>query len=151
MRLRLLTASVLLSLVSLGAAPGLDPAAAGETDRRFKGSGEGVVTEYVSPVNWIIDYTGNATHLGKFTRREDVTFDFGAFTFTGTIVFVAADGDELWTDFSGHFTGPNSVEATYTFTGGTGRFTDATGTATAVATTPDFVHVSVTFDGTIDY
>ena len=45
----------------------------------------------------------------------------------------------------------NDAVGTYTFAGGSGRFSDATGSAAFTASTPDFVHVSVTFDGTIDY
>src|SRR5262245_43828932 len=90
------------------------------------------------------------SHLGNFTRHEDVTFG-PAGTIAGTIVFVAADGDELYVDFTGQFVSPNDAVASYTFNGGTGRFSNATGTAQATASTPDFVHVSVSFEGTIDY
>jgi hypothetical protein len=37
----------------------------------------------------------------------------------------------------------------YTFTGETGRFADATGTADLEAATLDGAHVDVTFDGSI--
>ena len=144
------SAAALLSLVSLVAVGASDRAEASGESRPIKGTGEGVVTGIVSPVNLLIDYVGNASHLGNFTRREDVTF--GAFgTIAGTIVFVAADGDELNVDFTGQFVSPNDAVATYTFNGGTGRFSNATGTAQATASTPDFVHVSVSFEGTIDY
>ena len=147
---RLLAASAFSALVALVASAGLPRAEAGETSRRFHGTGSGVVTEIVTPANWVIDYVGNATHLGSFTRRENITFT-GPGTFEGTIVFVAANGDELDASFDGQFVSPNDAVASYTFTGGTGRFSDATGTATATASTPDFVHVTVEFDGTIDY
>jgi len=146
---RLVSASV-LSLVALVASTGSDRAEAGETSRRFQGTAEGVVTEITTPADWVIDYVGQATHLGDFTRRELITFT-GPGTFEGTIVFVAANGDELEADFEGHFTSLNDAVGTYTFTGGSGRFSDATGTAEFTASTPDFVHVSVAFDGTIDY
>ena len=147
---RFLSATALLSLVSLVAIGASGRAEAGGGSRPIKGTGEGVVTGVVSPVELLIDYVGNASHLGKFTRREDVTFgDLG--TISGSIVFVAADGDELNVSFTGQFVSPNDAVAAYTFAGGTGRFTHATGTATATASTPDFVHVSVSFEGTIDY
>jgi hypothetical protein len=147
---RFFSAAALFSLVSLVAIGASDRAEAGGGSRPIHGTGEGVVTGVVSPVNLLIDYVGNATHLGNFTRHEDVTFGpFG--TIAGTIVFVAANGDQLNADFTGQFISPNDAVATYTFNGGTGRFSDATGTAQAVASTPDFVHVSVSFEGTIDY
>lgn len=39
----------------------------------------------------------------------------------------------------------------YPFTGGTGRFENAIGNADFYATTPNFVNVSVTFEGDISY
>ena len=147
---RVFSAATLLALVSLVAVGASNRAEASAGSRPIKGTGEGVVTGIVTPVNLLIDYVGNASHLGNFTRREDVTFGpFG--TIAGTIVFVAANGDELNVDFTGQFISPNDAVATYTFNGGTGRFSAATGTAQAVASTPDFVHVSVSFEGTIDY
>src|SRR5262245_56705163 len=144
------SAAAILSVVSLVAVGASDRAEASGGSRPIKGTGEGVVTEVVSPGNLLIDYVGNASHLGNFTRREDVTISpLG--TIAGTIVFVAADGDELNVEFTGQFISLNDAVATYTFNGGTGRFTNATGTAQAAASTPDFVHVSVSFEGTIDY
>ncbi|MFG0336031.1 MAG: hypothetical protein ACF8TS_21945 [Maioricimonas sp. JB049] len=122
----------------------------GGTNRPFKGHATGVAT-FLSPFEAIIDYTGKATHLGKFTRREYLVINEDGFTFQGTMTFVAANGDELDLDFEGMFISPNDAIGTYTFTGGTGRFEDATGTATFEAYTPDFVDVEVTFEGTISY
>jgi hypothetical protein len=148
---RLVSVSALFSLVSLVAFAGTDRAQADGVTRAFRGSGEGVVTEYVTETNWIIDYVGHATHFGNFTRREDITFT-GPGTFEGTIVFVAVtDGDTLEASFTGHFISEHDAVGTYTFTGGSGRFSGATGAAEFTAYTPDFVHVSVTFEGTIEY
>ena len=47
----------------------------------------------------------------------------------GWMVFTAADGDQLRLDFEGQFISPTTAVGTYEFTGGTGRFRDATGTA----------------------
>ena len=125
----------------------------GGANRAFRGNAEGVVTG-ISPEGALIaESTGTATHLGKYTRTETVFID-GA-EVSGTIVFTAANGDELWADFTGAFTSPTTAEGTYTFTGGTGRFEDATGTASfqvTTATTPDGVtHLSVRFRGKIGY
>jgi hypothetical protein len=117
-------------------------------DRPFKGKAEGVIS-FTSPTTAIAEYTGKATHLGKFTRTEYLTID-GPFVY-GNIVFTAANGDKLNLDFVGMFVSANDVEGLYTFDGGTGRFSDATGTAEFSANTSDFVNVTVTFSGTIDY
>ena len=76
---------------------------------------------------------GNATHLGLFTitlgfcGRPDGTLD------TGTGTFVAANGDLLYITFHGVSDGGHPIlhfTSYVTFTGGTGRFAGATGTAT---------------------
>jgi ELWxxDGT repeat protein len=116
----------------------------------FKGVATGTVTGIAPSGAIIIESTGNATHLGDFTRTEYVFFGPGG-TISGTEVFTAANGDQLSVDFSGAFTSPTTAEGTYTFTGGTGRFSDATGTATFAATTLDAIHVTVSFEGSISY
>jgi len=109
-----------------------------------------MVTGVVPPNGLIIESTGTATHLGRFTREERLFLNPDG-SFSGTIVFTAANGAELWADFEGAFTSPTTAEGTCTFTGGTGRIQDATGSATFEASTPDGVHVEVTFEGTIRY
>jgi glucose/arabinose dehydrogenase len=125
-------------------------AAAASSNRAFKGTAAGVVVDAPAPGTLVIDYVGNATHLGRFTRREVLQFT-GPGTFQGTLAFIAANGDQLDATLTGGFVSANDAVGTYTITGGTGRFSDATGTSTFAVTTPDFVHVSVTFDGTIGY
>jgi hypothetical protein len=84
-----------------------------------------------------IEYTCQISHLG-LTRAvviQTVNVATGALSSSG--VFVAADGDQLSSDFTGtavlNFTDP--TDATVTFDGteefspGTGRFADATGMA----------------------
>ena len=117
-------------------------------DRPFKGHAEGVIS-FTSPTTAIVDMTGEATHLGRFTRHEHLTID-GPFVF-GYIIFIAANGDELYVDFFGMFVSPNDAVGTYVFVGGTGRFKDATGEADFIASTPDFVNLTVTFEGTLNY
>lgn len=91
------------------------------------------------PPVWVstAEFTGNFSHLG-FVRasyehclRTDLTFD------EGRAVFVAADGDELHTTYRGHPAGPpdwvNLIFRNWDFhtiTGGTGRFSQATGAFT---------------------
>ncbi|MEW4529942.1 hypothetical protein [Maioricimonas sp. JC845] len=148
-RSRRAAALTLALLLAMGAASTCQAGKRG-AERPFKGHARGIAT-FLSPVEAIIDYTGHATHLGKFTRREYLFINEDGFTFQGTMTFVAANGDELDLDFVGMFISPTDAIGTYTFTGGTGRFVDATGTAEFEAYTPDFVHVRVRFDGTISY
>lgn len=118
--------------------------------RPFKGQAAGEVTG-VSPAGaLVVEATGQATHLGDYTRTEFVFLGPGG-TIAGTVVFTAADGDQLEASFTGGFISGDTAVGTYTFTGGTGRFTDADGTASFTATTPDFVHLSVSFEGSISY
>lgn len=81
--------------------------------------------------------TGTATHLGEFAWRDVETVDFcaipGGVAVVGEFVMAAANGDELTGEFTttGTFQ-PNGdllIAGTYLFTGGTGRFVGATGTA----------------------
>ena len=121
-----------------------------DVTRPFRGSAEGMIIEVIPPNELVAEYTGTATHLGRFTREEHLFLNPDG-SFTGTIVFTAANGDELWVDVEGAFTSQTTAEGTYTFTGGTGLFQDATGEAAFEAYTPDGVHVAATFEGTIRY
>lgn len=138
----------LLTAVAVGA--WLSPATAGDQARPFKGTATGQVTGVGPSGELVISYTGTATHLGKFTREERLFLNPDG-TFTGTIVFTAANGDELWLEFAGGFISPTTAEGSYTFTGGTGRFAGATGTAGFEAYTPDGLHVTASFEGSISY
>lgn len=82
---------------------------------------------------------GQATHLGLFTETQShcvnlATLDFsqGQFTFTG------ANGDTVSGTYSGHLVpaGPTTVTiyGVFVLTGGTGRFTGATGGGLATGT-----------------
>ena len=80
-----------------------------------------------------LEGAGTGTHLGNFTitlgfcGRADGTLD------TGTGTFVAANGDLLYITFHGVSDGGHPIlhfTSYVTFTGGTGRFEGATGTAT---------------------
>jgi hypothetical protein len=142
----------LAAFVAAGAVGAIGSGAdASAASRPFKGTAAGAITGATSPVDLIVDYTGSATHLGSFTRHELVHINADG-TLVGTIVFVAANGDELDVDVAGQFTSADgsTIAGTYAFTGGTGRFDDATGTANFTGTLVNGV-VSVSFEGTIDY
>jgi len=145
--------SATLALVTLGLLADSLPAFAAHPVP-FKGQAALTLTGAV-PIGDNLELTaiasGEATHLGQFTRTETVLVDpFGVFE--GTLTFTAANGDELYVDVAGAFTSPDlsTAEGSYAFAGGTGRFEDASGSAlfSAVANGPGF---DVTFAGEIEY
>ena len=104
----------------------------------FKGSLEGTVT--VTPINppiasVLIEATGNATKLGRFTVVVPHVVNQAVRVGAGSYIFTAANGDTLTATFTGVGTliapGVLSTTETATITGGTGRFADATGSFTA--------------------
>jgi hypothetical protein len=87
----------------------------------------------------LVRETCRIAHLGKTTTLGDNLTDFTGdpFVSAGSIVLTAANGDELWATETGAVPGPGPSEVftwsgSLTFTGGTGRFQGATGTATFV-------------------
>jgi hypothetical protein len=128
------------------------PASAGNS-RPFKGQGgEAVVGAEPLPDGSLMVITvggGQATHLGRFTRDASVVIhDDG--TIEGTVTVFAANGDKLTADIEGTFS-PPTLQGTYTFTGGDGRFENASGVADFKGFTTDGMHVALTFEGTIQY
>jgi len=127
--------------------------AATAADRPFKGHASGVIQAFPDPIAGtpgVVQYTGQATHLGRFTRTEYFNFDgFGGIF--GTMFFTAANGDQLYVDFDGQFTSLSTAEGTYEFNGGTGRFHDAAGTADFRAVLGPEGRVEVDFAGSIRY
>jgi len=77
--------------------------------------------------------TGTASHLGvvnSVVLGESCAVDLGTGTVTmgGTAVHTAANGDQLFATWTGTLVGP-ALTLNITFTGGTGRFEGATGSA----------------------
>jgi len=124
----------------------------------FKGSLEGVVTRTpLAPpfVSVLIEGTGNATQLGRFTVESEQVVNTATRTLSGSYEFTAANGDTLTADITGEFS-PTETPGilfgvdTATITGGTGRFAGATGSFTVER----FLHLSTllvagSFEGTI--
>jgi hypothetical protein len=76
--------------------------------------------------------TGNATHLGRFTFTADITVDDATGKGVGTVIWTAANGDQIFAHTTGEVVlldFPNiTIRETQIITGGTGRFSGASGT-----------------------
>ena len=76
--------------------------------------------------------SGNATHLGAYTGTGEHYQDVCNGTYIGSFHWFAANGDEIYGTFRGYLT-PTGTPGVYDnhetadATGGTGRFTGATG------------------------
>jgi hypothetical protein len=101
----------------------------------LRGNLQGTVTRSGAPpvVSVNISASGTANQLGNFTVSIPHSVNLGTKTATGSYLFVAANGDTLTATFVGH-SEPTAdpdvlyIEESATITGGTGRFTGATGT-----------------------
>jgi len=99
---------------------------------------------------------GTASHLGLYDEEGHVQFSP---TDSGTLVhleacsnYTAANGDHLYATFTGELDGATgAITATVTYVGGTGRFANATGTATLVGQILPDGSLKVAVQGTIDY
>ena len=83
-------------------------------------------------VQVVIEATGTATHIGRFTLQAPHVVNQATLTAVGTYVLTAANGDTITADLAGtaRMVEPPNVIAiteTATVTGGTGRFEGATG------------------------
>lgn len=108
---------------------------------KLKGAGQ------IDLTTLAFEFSGVATHLGRYSASGVI--DPSTFQIQGAIT--AANGDTL--DWSAQFSqGPlGEIEATFTFTGGTGRFEGATGTASGpVLLDADFMF-TLNLQGTIAY
>lgn len=97
---------------------------------------------------------GQATYLGQITRLSCVVVDAHGSP-EATIEFTAANGDTLCADIKGEPPILGTVRGTYTFTGGTGRFSDASGGAyfAGVITSDNAgnIHIALDFGEIIQY
>jgi hypothetical protein len=97
--------------------------------------GVDIGTPVVPPiVSAQVKATGHATSLGKFTYTALLTVNTATGLGSGTFLFTTVNGDTVIGTISGKatFTPPNvlSIMEIATITGGTGRFTGATGSLT---------------------
>ena len=164
MRKAIMIAGLVLALGVLAPATALGKA--GGTDRPIQGNGSGTTVLDLGTLAFVTDGTGTVSHLGQTTVHLDgVLTPTGPSTFTiaGPLTLTAANGDQLFGDFSGSGTnvasgGSTGTTAT-TITGGTGRFTGASGsvsgpfTQTPISMSATTATFATTFSlsGTISY
>lgn len=100
---------------------------------------------------------GTATHLGKTTFEgiSTVNFSVQPVQLNGTATFTAANGDEIYTSFTGTTTneaGMAKGNFVHVITGGTGRFSDANGLLRAISLHNLSTQAgTLKFEGEIDY
>lgn len=103
----------------------------------------------------VISGSGTATHLGRYTFASNECFDPTSGEFSGTPAFRAANGDTIVGTYSGQVFGTDDpdvirYEEELRITGGTGRFSGASGTITVLGLA-DLASLSYsqTFTGTL--
>jgi len=126
------------------------------TELPFRGSLQAVEANQLAPPLLLVNGTGEgtATHLGRFTATYQATVVLATSSGTGSLTFIAANGDRVFATDTGHAvpTAPGVVTITEiaTITGGTGRFAGATGGFTIERVLHQATGVSSgSFDGTI--
>ncbi len=145
-----LAVAALSPAATLGAAKGTQrPAPTGgchRSPRAHTVKGPSTATAIVNLATGLgtYDATGHVSHLGKFTLHGDFTsftFTGNTLAFTATETVVASNGDELFITATGTGTfNPSEIVELQTITGGSGRFSEASGTIT---TTTHSVIVSI--------
>ena len=99
---------------------------------------------------------GTATLLGRYTITNSHCLDPSTGEFTnGAFTKTAANGDQLFGTYHGQTLPDNTLVGSLAFTGGTGRFADATGNTTMRGrltidpSQPEPLHIVLTIEGTI--
>jgi hypothetical protein len=112
-----------------GATAGL--AAGGGQEVPFKGELQAL--EQVDGSSHHLAGTGTGTHLGRFSYSADIIVDDDTGDGAGTVIWIAADGDRLFTNTAGRILVADfphdriTVGETQAITGGSGRFAGAAG------------------------
>jgi hypothetical protein len=151
--------NIYLPMAALFLTAALAIPAAAQNQVPFKGAMQGndVDTPGPSPGTVVVTTsgTGVATHLGHFSFTQQITGNLATFTDTGSVHWVAANGDSLDTTLTGSIEltatpGVFSITEVHTITGGTGRFAGAQGSFTVerLASAVTFL-TSGSFHGTI--
>ena len=133
------------------------PTAAVERPFSLHGTGSLAFTGGPPPTGGNLTASGTASHLGQWTATGELTFSAGSepnlILADGTETFIAANGDELYVEFTAAELDTNTGIATgvFMFVGGTGRFEGASGSAPFVALQDPSGSFEVTAIGSIDY
>jgi hypothetical protein len=102
--------------------------------KTIKGSGTGTINIDTATGALTGEESGVSSHLGKYTldlQGVSTQSPDGTVNSSGTVTIVTANGDQLTGTFT--LTGREpTLTAVVTITGGTGRFTNATGTLTVI-------------------
>jgi hypothetical protein len=131
--------------------------AAADKEIPFRGSIQAVQTFNVQFPTLFVEGSGsgNATHLGRYTMTLEFHVNLLTLAGGGFADFIAANGDSLFTEFTGQASPTGNPDAlsivqAHTITGGTGRFAGATGTFTLERLLNTVTKISSgSFDGTI--
>jgi hypothetical protein len=97
----------------------------------FKLRAEGGVVGVNEDGSFAIAWTGTANHLGRYTATATMVVSDDGLSFSGSGEYKAANGDLLRFTYVSHMEHvlgtqwPNTGHGTALFTGGTGRFTNA--------------------------
>jgi hypothetical protein len=135
--LKYFTVPLLLAAVSIFIGGSKSESLAGSKVVPFKAGFETVSVVLAPPPKLQLLSTGNGigSHIGNATLIAYPTIDLATpppFSVSGPLVITAANGDELFASFAGtrsapDVTGTFVINATYTISGGTGRFENASG------------------------
>ena len=147
---------IIISIVGLLTILGAFPVAFAKHSTPFNGSGSGTFTD-TSPTTVLITGTGYYDHLGLTTLRFPSAITgaaaCGGFTATEQDTYTAANGDSVFQtvhDTICPTTTPNAfiLTGSFTVTGGSGRFADASGSGTVQASITFTSATTGTFSGT---
>jgi hypothetical protein len=156
-RFRTFTGSLALLLVAAGTAPAKPEPL--PFKGRVKAVWDNIFLGLVAPPATFVG-SGQVTHMGNTAQTGDLvlmpTPDPFVFTGFGSVTITAANGDTLTFDYEGElFAATGEGIGTFTFTGGTGRFANATGDGTFYAlinlSLPVNQPMTVTLNGTISF
>lgn len=160
MKSRKITLALALAISAVAAMLPLNHVAAAEEQVPLKGSfaTSSIITVNFPFIHISTDGVGQVSHLGRTRLHSELDVLIGVDTATGTFTYTAANGDTLTGTVSGivpppDLQGNDEFDLTAIFTGGSGRFTDATGSVlthtVSQATGPTSAVASNTISGTV--